>query len=96
MARKRSLSDLNKQEWLNYWLDKEWRVSPNNAVWYNIDGYNVMYMRDHNDPDVWTYRIAHPRPVGGSEDEWSTKKYDSKEEAKMAALERLAEILGKS
>jgi hypothetical protein len=94
MARKKlDTEHLSREEWVSYWLNHKWRRSMLETNYVNINKYNVLYMQDHNDPEVWTFRIAPEGSRDPSDDEWSKTKYRTAEEAKKAALERLAEIL---
>jgi hypothetical protein len=76
-------------EWFDHWLAKFWRTSATGTIWVNIKGYNVAVIEEHNQPGKWCFRIADPQ----GKETWSSRKYDSIDQAKRAALEELARML---
>ena len=88
-------SSPSREDWIDHWRRHRWRTSGRKTKYENIAGYNVLYMPDHNDPEVWTYRITLEGNSSALSDGWSTQKYSHADEAKRASLERLADLLGK-
>lgn len=95
MGRKKSSRSLRGQDWINHWNTEPWKLSEGGTPYANIGKYNVFYMPDTNNPDVWTYCIKLRNSKLDSDEDWSDQKFHTGEEAKLAALKKLAGILGK-
>jgi hypothetical protein len=79
-------------EWLHFWLQKEWSPSrQSEAKHIKIDGHEVAVGPDHNNSSVWKYGIELKPP---EQITWRTREYSSEQEAKKAALQELAGVLG--
>ena len=77
-------------DWFDHWLCRHWSISPQGNYYVTIMGHNVAIIEDHNDPDLWSYRIADK----AERETWSSTKYRNPEEAKRPALEECVRILG--
>jgi len=80
---------MDPSDQINAWLGRTWAKSDKGALWLNIKRqgvtYNVAVMKDHNDSTFWVFAINQ---------EFDDRKFRTEIEAKIAALTKLAEILG--
>ncbi len=82
---------MERQQFIETWFCRRWRVSKNGALFQNIRGYNVAVMPDHNEPEYWKWSI---RLLGHESGDWGDQKFDTEEQAKWAVLQALATRLG--
>jgi hypothetical protein len=47
-------SPASREDWTDHWIQHRWRTSGRKTKYENIEGYNVLYMPDHNNSEVWT------------------------------------------
>jgi len=65
------------------WLTRKWRVSSKGNDFLNVDGKNVVVFPKKFKPGKWGY---------GIDGEFSREVFDTKEEAKLAAFDRLRDF----
>ncbi len=87
---------MTRSELIDKWIGRPWKKSSKSGARYvNItvkgSGYNVAYMPDHNDNRKWTFSV---RPIGENGGGFLGKKFDFPDHAKLAALEKAADLLG--
>ena len=94
MSRKKALDGLSRQDWIAHFYAKKWLASRDKRTPYiNQDGYNIFYKEN---PDrTWSYCLRRQDSAEGTDEEWSTERFRSGEEARLALLERFADVLGK-
>ena len=94
MGRKKGSDDLSRQDWIAHHYSKTWRSSLDKSTPYiNLSGYNIFYKQ--NLDGSWSYCLRRQGTSQGSDEEWSTERFRSGEEARLALLERFADVLGK-
>ena len=99
MAVRRCSQKLPRKEWIECLAEGDWpasKLEPGKGTAYHreIAGCHVFYMRDHNNPNVWTYHIDSNEKYSEM-DGWSDRKFDTETEVKFALMNRLADGLGK-
>lgn len=75
---------INRAKRRNNWLTRNWRQSYIGNDYLNVDGMNITIFRDKYNPSKWGYVIS-----DGFSKKYSQKKFDSKDEAKLAAFDAI-------
>jgi hypothetical protein len=73
--------------------DEPWSVSKRGTDYINKFGYNIAVMKDHSDPDQWTWCLT---KEGTTQGKWSDKKYSNEDDSKIAILTELRAKLAES
>ena len=87
---------MTRKEFIDKWMNVKWKKSTHSESRYvNVPKgnpqYNVAYLPDFMDNSVWVYTV---RPCNEKAGGFSDRKFRTADEAKLAGLNRAADLLG--
>lgn len=82
---------MSEDEFVEAWLNKNWRKAPSNAFWVNIQNHNVSAMNDNQNPGKWKARLVKPGQ-SPADAKW-LDDFASKRGAQVAILKELFQLL---